>query len=305
MAYVYLHRKKTNGEVFYVGIGSDNKGKHERAHYLYNRGRNKHWLNVYNKHGYIVEITHDNLLWEEACCIEIYLILFYGRKDLGTGTLVNKTIGGEGVIGTVMTEERRKKLSESKSGKNHPHYGKHLPEETRRKIGIAQKGKKLTAEHIKKSSEARKGLIPHNKGVPMSSNEYVKHLERMKKTYKTVAKYNLLGEIKEIYDSVKQSAIKNNLGQGNITNACNKKIMYGGFLWRYAVGGEFEDNIDAYKERIKPILQIGLNNDIISEYASAKEAARRTGFVKSTILRALKRKNNLAYNFKWIFKPTG
>ena len=43
------------------------------------------------------------------------------------------------------------------SGKKSYWYGKHLSEETKRKISLAHKGKKLSKEHIKKMSESLKG----------------------------------------------------------------------------------------------------------------------------------------------------
>ena len=48
-------------------------------------------------------------------------------------------------------------MSESKKGENHPFFGKHHSEETRKKIGEAKKGKHLSAETRKKMSETRKG----------------------------------------------------------------------------------------------------------------------------------------------------
>ena len=48
-------------------------------------------------------------------------------------------------------------MSESKKGENHPFFGKHHSEETRKKIGEAKNGKHLSAETRKKMSETRKG----------------------------------------------------------------------------------------------------------------------------------------------------
>lgn len=80
------------------------------------------------------------------------------------------------MIGRQLSDEWRINISLSKKGKNHPNYGKHLSEETRRKISqsnlgkkviitpeVAQKisqrakGKKKTDEHKKKLSESLKG----------------------------------------------------------------------------------------------------------------------------------------------------
>lgn len=96
-AYVYLHKNPQNGEVFYVGISNNNnKGKHNRANRIYSRS--VYWNNCVKKHGFDVEIYKDYISWDEACDTEKELILKYGRRDLGTGILVNLTEGGEGVI---------------------------------------------------------------------------------------------------------------------------------------------------------------------------------------------------------------
>ena len=88
---VYLHRKATDNTVFYVGIGNPDRPK--------SKERSVVWHRTANKHGYIIEVIRRGLSKEEACSIEIDLIELIGRRDLGKGTLVNLTDGGEGVSG--------------------------------------------------------------------------------------------------------------------------------------------------------------------------------------------------------------
>lgn len=90
--YVYLHKKKTTGEVFYVG-----KGCRDRA-WVFNN-RNPFWEAVYEKHGCTVEIVADNLQEWYALELETLLIDYYGRRNTGDGTLVNLKAGGDGVSG--------------------------------------------------------------------------------------------------------------------------------------------------------------------------------------------------------------
>lgn len=164
MAIVYIHIRLDNNEVFYVGRGTDTKRMSSKSN------RNKYWHNIVNKHGYRSEIIWEsdadmekNVAWGEAGKKEIEFIKKYGRKDLGEGTLVNMTDGGEGVIGKIYTEEYRKKLSEShigiQSGNKHPLYGKGHSQETRKKISERQKGKKLSLEHRRNISIGNKGKV--------------------------------------------------------------------------------------------------------------------------------------------------
>lgn len=85
--YVYLHRRATNDEVFYVG-----KGTHPRRAYRHD-SRNAHWYRVVAKHGLTVEVHRTDLEENFAFYLERFLIGVYGDQ------LVNKTSGGEGTIG--------------------------------------------------------------------------------------------------------------------------------------------------------------------------------------------------------------
>ncbi len=96
---VYLHRRKLDNKVFYVGIGYK-----ERAYNFY--GRNKFWKNYVKKYGNpSVEIYKDNLSIQDACRIEVNLIKKYGRRSKGKGHLVNLSSGGE--IGLEGVNEKR------------------------------------------------------------------------------------------------------------------------------------------------------------------------------------------------------
>jgi hypothetical protein len=99
----------------------------------------------------------QNLTEEEAFKHEKYMIAVFGRKDLGTGILRNKTDGGEGKSGFITREETKRKQSEAKKGKNNYWYGKKLSEEHKLKLSKANKGKKLKEETKKKMSEVRRG----------------------------------------------------------------------------------------------------------------------------------------------------
>jgi hypothetical protein len=92
-------------------------------------------------------ILHSGLSEQTAFNYEESLILFYGRKDLGTGLLRNMTNGGEGVSGWIPDEEWRRKKSESMLGERNPFFGKKHTEEKIQEIGQKRKGKCVGEEN--------------------------------------------------------------------------------------------------------------------------------------------------------------
>lgn len=95
--FVYLHRRATDGIVFYVGKGCRYRHKSKW-------NRSKHWHNTVNKHGLLIETVQDNLDETEAFALEIELIEKY-KSD----KLCNRTVGGEGASGMVVSEETKAK----------------------------------------------------------------------------------------------------------------------------------------------------------------------------------------------------
>jgi len=131
---------KPDGTPFYVGKGSIN-----RISYI---KRNKHHSNICSKYpNWYRGVVFAGS--EKDCFLkEIELIAKFGRSDLGQGTLVNYTDGGEGISNP--TFETRQKLSKV-------HSGKVTSEQTKKKLSIAHKGKVLSLEHREKLSNAKKG----------------------------------------------------------------------------------------------------------------------------------------------------
>ena len=85
------------------------------------------------------------------------MIDVFGRKDLGTGILHNRTDGGEGVSGRIMSQETRRKISEAQKGEKNHFYGKTASEETRKKISEYHKNKYVSEETKRKIGAASKG----------------------------------------------------------------------------------------------------------------------------------------------------
>jgi hypothetical protein len=105
--YQYLRSKDSDnaaaGTPYYIGKGSKN------------RIRERHNVNIPPDPNNIV-ILAENLSEAEAFEQERQLIAHWGRLDLGTGILYNRTNGGEGPSGYVHTEETRASMSQSRTG---------------------------------------------------------------------------------------------------------------------------------------------------------------------------------------------
>jgi len=143
--YAYLRVDRTP---YYVG-----KGKGRRVYNIHHKG-----ISVPKDKTRIIYLK-QNLTEEEAFKHEIYMIAVFGRKDLGTGILRNKTDGGDGSSGVVRSEDWKRKQSEVKRGKNNHNYGKSRSEETKRKISETNKGKVRSEETKRKLSEVKRGTF--------------------------------------------------------------------------------------------------------------------------------------------------
>lgn len=148
--YVYLHRKATTGEIFYVG-----KAVKHRA--WVSSGRSEQWQRAVNKHGYKIEIVQDGLQEWAAFELEKDLISLYGKRSDKTGTLVNNSDGGDGTTGAKLSNETKSKMSAYRKGRklSESHkkntslglMGHIVSKESREKIRLAKSGKKLNEDH--------------------------------------------------------------------------------------------------------------------------------------------------------------
>jgi group I intron endonuclease len=136
--YAYL---REDGTPYYIG-----KGKGNRAY----RRRNKGIKPPKDKTRII--FLKQNLIEEEAFKHEIYMISVFGRKDLGTGILHNRTGGGDGCSGAIRSEETKQKMSEALKGRI-------FTEEHKKNIGKSSKGRIFTEETRKKMSNSHLGKL--------------------------------------------------------------------------------------------------------------------------------------------------
>ena len=123
--YVYAYLRKDNTP-YYIG-----KGKGYRA------WSKDHSVNLPKNKSKII-IIESNLTELGAFALERRYIKWYGRKDNGTGILRNMTDGGEGG----MSESTKEKISKTNKGQIPWCKGCNLTVQHKKKIGLANKGKK-------------------------------------------------------------------------------------------------------------------------------------------------------------------
>lgn len=125
--YLYRHIRLDTGEPFYIGIGKKATENHtsydtEYKRALSKKDRNKFWSNLTSKTDYKVEILLESNDYEFIKQKEIEFVALYGRKNLGLGTLVNLTDGGDGTLGYKPPDEIRKLRAFNRKNLNEKKY---------------------------------------------------------------------------------------------------------------------------------------------------------------------------------------
>lgn len=136
--YVYLHKRATDGKVFYVGKGSGKRAWKKTQ-------RNDYWKRVEAKHGRIVEIVQQKLTEDDAFELEVKLI-----KSFGLSKLCNAMTGGMG--GRKASDETRARQSAARMGRK-------VSDETREKMRLASLNRRHSEETKRKLSEINKGRV--------------------------------------------------------------------------------------------------------------------------------------------------
>lgn len=158
MACLYRHIRKDTNTPFYVGIGVSTQRAYSKTH------RNAHWKSIVAKSDYRIDILFDEIEYEEAKEKEREFIALYGRKEDG-GYLCNITLGGDGVLGIKHTKEARLKMGAPNKGKTLSDWhkqrisefwkGKPLSEETKKKMSESALGEKNHRYGTKASEDTK------------------------------------------------------------------------------------------------------------------------------------------------------
>jgi len=203
--YAYL---REDGTPYYIG-----KGKKRKFGNAYSRTLAKHNNISIPPQDRILILKHFDLEFD-AYKHEMYMIDVFGRKNVSTGILHNKTMGGEGVSN--VSQEQRERISKI-------HKGKVLSAETRKKISGARlsRGYRLNEEQRKHLSHIFTGEGNPNYGKKHSSKTLKKISEGTKnKNLKTRQFIALNGETITI-DNLREYCEKHNLNYACMMNLHN------------------------------------------------------------------------------------
>lgn len=129
----------------------------------------------------------------------------------------NLTLGGEGGLGRVISEEVKEKIAKAQRGKKlseeHIHAikeaMKNLPEESRKRIRDANLGRKASKETIEKLRKSHLGYQPSQETIE-KLKEVKKNTRPLAKTLEAARKANLG---RQMPDHVKEALLKANLGR--------------------------------------------------------------------------------------------
>ena len=167
MYYVYALIDPRSNLPFYIGKGKNNRMYNHYSDYLNGKEKNEYKIAVFEKLSLerLIHTTHkifDNLTLEDAKRIETEQIKTYGRIDIGTGILTNKTNGGEGCF----NNKTLKKLSEASIAKHKdPEFKKKhslsvatalADPDTKERQSLASKNKKRTPLWLENLSHSEK-----------------------------------------------------------------------------------------------------------------------------------------------------
>ena len=96
---VYIHSRKSDGKIFYVGKGLSKRSRNKTS-------RSEYWKRIVAKHGIVVSVVKKSMAERDAFELESFLI-----SEIGRANLCNLTDGGEGCSGRVMSEKQKSRAS--------------------------------------------------------------------------------------------------------------------------------------------------------------------------------------------------
>jgi tRNA splicing endonuclease len=146
--YAYLREDRTP---YYIGKGSGRRAYSKHSSFYPPKDKTK------------IIYLKQNLTEEEAFRHEIYMIAVFGRKDIGTGILINRTDGGDNP-------------PKNNNGGWNKGITMNFSPQRSKKISNSLKGKEKSKEHKENISNSRRGIVPSNKNNFKLNDEQIQEL---------------------------------------------------------------------------------------------------------------------------------
>ena len=249
--------------------------------------RGKCFLEQLKKYGWrniAHEIVAENLFYKQAIEIEINLIEKYKSYERDFG--YNITKGGDGHSGFKASKETKDKMSKNREGVKAYAYGNFPSDKTKQKMSKSGKNKVFKNETRDKMS------IEKNKPV---------------------FQYDRDGNFINTYNSASEASNVLKINIGNLCACCRNVVkIAGGYHWSYESINNPETIRKILNNEIilpiiktrneKPVVQLDLNDNIINEYKSAKDASIATNIPAQEISQSCKNIKKVTRGFKWRFK---
>lgn len=246
--YVYIHVRLDLNEVFYVGMSAiNNEGLiYSRAYRSAFEKRKTAWHNYARVCPYTVKIVKENLTKEEAFMLEIKLVKKYGRKDLGTGTLINQCDGGAGLKNP--GPQLKKKIQFSKKHLSHVYKQAQKPYsvsvsaytkdgsfiKTYESINDACKDVNCLHPDITRAINGRRFLIAGFQWRKYEIKAGIGKVPERKKVNKKIGQYDHLNILIKVWDSASKASEELKISRTGINNCLNNKSKSSaGYIWKF------------------------------------------------------------------------
>lgn len=247
---IYIHKNKINGKCYVGQTCRKLETRWGKNGCNYTKTNNLKFYNAIQKYGwenfehYIIDKC-NNL--KDAYKLEQFYIELLDTFKNG----YNSTLGGSGSRGRKMTAQTKQKIIVANKGKiswvrfvpreKTPMFGKHHSEETKRKIGNANRGRvisqsgrekmrlaKLGKKGMKRTDETKEKLRQQKLGNknPM----YGKHTNNRPEAKMPVIQYDLQGNIVNEYESIRSAERLTGICQ--IGRSIKRNIKAGGYIWK-------------------------------------------------------------------------
>lgn len=249
--YVY-ELQYPNGTPFYVGKGSgDRCYQHLNGHDNVNSFKCRVINKIRkNKKEPIIKIVENNLTENKAFGIEIFLIGYYGRRNIKTGILTNLDAGGTGCNGRKASKKEKEERSKrqrnttekfiEKSKIIHRNfydysktiYGKNQYKKVTIICPIHDEFEQRPMNHLQGQGCCKCWIEKFSQTQKGSNNHMYKKYGKDNPASKTIIQYNLQKNYIKTWDSIAEA--KRSLKIHSISECCSgKRKSAGGFVWKY------------------------------------------------------------------------